>query len=212
MATVLCKTLLSLYAHLPVVNKLTEKDIEDGLLRMKFFVPVMLDKNHPVEGVFRKIFLYSFLLSILPLSVYFWYESGPIGEALPIGPIFLPGLIGLGVATYFSPSLHAMYQRFTEKGKESLEYTYLDTGIPFAIITFCFFLILITKIEDVHATRPHELLYQYVFLITISNYLINTLTLYFTLAFTRLNMFHPKWIWAFWIFLVLFLIYKNFVE
>lgn len=212
MTTVLCKTLLSLYAHLPVVNKLTEKDIEDGLLRMKFFVPVMLDKNHPVEGVFRKIFLYSFFLSILPFSVYFWYVTQVSGGGLTLQAFFAPSFVGLGVATYFSPSLHAMYQRFTEKGKESLEYTYLDTGIPFAIVTFCFFLILITKIDNIQATHPHELLYQYVFLITVSNYLFNVWTFYVNLAFTRINMFHPKWIWAFWIFLVLFLIYKNFVE
>lgn len=209
MATVLCKTLLSLYAHLPVVNKLTEKDIEDGLLRMKFFVPVMLDKNHPVEGVFRKIFLYSFLLSILPLSVYFWYVTRlNTGELLFIEIACLSWLSGWTIASCYARALCAMHSRFRDEGQISAEYPYVHKSVVsnfFALL----FLIGITELFTHFIRTPYDhLFFNYLYLIILYNYIFNTLLLYIITVFIESGVFVSKGIKLVWAVSLVYFFYK----
>ena len=211
MSTVICQTLMGVYRHLPLLNKLTEADVENGLLRMKYMVPFLLNKTHPVESVFRKIFLLNLFLSIPILSAYFWYVTQVSGEGVTIKGLTFPGVISLIVATCYGSKLHTISLGYVKDEHHSPEAPYIHNSFAVIGLAFFAFLVGLTKVDNIQLTHPEDLFYQYFLLVIAANYLVNVMWMEAIIIFIQHDIFSPKWLRAFWILGIVYLLYKQFI-
>lgn len=211
MQSFLSAGLLKVYKKLPYLNRLSAESVENGLLRIKYMLPFLLDKKHPVEGVFRKIFFQSFAVSALLLSVYFWYVTGVSGKGVVFfQATFFLWVSGWSIATYYGRKLHEMHLRYKERGKHSIEFPYIYKSRVAGI--FALFLLVVVGIKSdiivVQTTNLNMLLYQYIFLVVIFNYIVNILMIYMDSIYIEDGIFEPKGINVIWVLSLLFFLYQ----
>lgn len=200
--------LFAVYRPLPLLNRMHKEGIHKGCLRILYFFPFLLNKNHHIEGLFRKIFLLNFSVSALALSVYFWYVVNVSQQGIMLQALVIPMVVNWVVCTFYCKKLHGISQDYEANKKLSKSTPYLYHSWT-SLLPYAAFLFVAAGVDNIQINHPHELVYQYIYLVFLSNYLSYLFTMEVNIGFIQSDVFNPKWVRILWVLGPVYLFFRN---
>jgi hypothetical protein len=198
-----------LLSKLPIFNRFSPEELMENGLRFKYAFPFLMDKNDPIEGLFRNMFIISFVISALCLSVYFWYVTREGREGISIFAMLFVLFPSWAIATFYSKKLDNITVKFKENQKLFHGGFYVRFSFLAGFIAIVSLLLPATILDNMSTSDGLKGLYKYLMVTVICNYFTQIYSMEMIIIGIRGGIFQSFWIKFFWSFMFLYLAYKN---
>lgn len=209
MNTALGNVVYSIYARLPFLKRLSRNTVERGLLRIKYVFPFLLDKNHLVEGLLRKVIFLNYIYSAIGMAVYFWVVNFYSTQGVTMQAGAIPMAVNWIVSSYFCRKFHEIYLINKKDELSHITSPYIYNSVVAGIIGVATTLWVVAKLDNIQIGHPGQLGFQFFFLLFFFNYFSQIFITEMNITFVQHDVFHPQWIKALWVLIPLYLIFRN---